>query len=148
VSRSSFRVFSLAALILVVGCKADPELRPDEFLQAELGLTDRDVVHRVVITGGDRESADPAEVHIEEGAYVQFATADWLVHEVIFELDSLALEARGFLQRTDQAASPPLLRLDSRFVLDFTDAPAGRYPYLVEGSSRSGRGVVIVEQKP
>jgi hypothetical protein len=40
------------------------------------------------------------------------------------------------------------LRLDSRFVLDFREAPAGRYPYAVEGSGASGRGVVIVVKKP
>ena len=139
---------ALASVALVSACKADPELRPDALLQQELGLTDRNEVYRVAITGGESEVATPSETTVQAGAFVEFATADWLVHEVIFELDSLGPEARGFLERTDQVASPPLLRLDSRFVLDFSDAPAGRYPYVIEGSSKSGRGVVIVAEKP
>jgi len=98
--------------------------------------------------GGETERADPVETNIEAGAHVQFVTAYWWVHEVIFEVDSLGPDARSFLERTDQVASPPLLRLDSRFVLDFTDAPAGRYPYVIEGSGSTGRGVVIVAEKP
>ena len=126
-------------------CQANPELQPDELLWSELGLTDRDEVHRVVITGGDAELAAPQATTIQPGAYLEFVTGDWFVHEVTFELDSMLPGACAFLESTDQVASPPLLRLDSRYVVDFEGSPPGRYPYLLEGSGAAGRGVVVVE---
>lgn len=132
------------ALLLSVACKARPELRPDELLKEELGLTDYDEVHRIAVTGGDFERVEPSEVRVRPGAYVQFMTTDWRVHEVLFEVDSLSAEARRFLESTDQVASPPLLRKESRFVVWFDDAPEGRYPFVVEGNTGPGRGVVVV----
>jgi len=111
-------------------------------------LTDRDEVHRVLITGGVAELAAPRATTIQPGAYLEFVTGDWLVHEIIFELDSLLPDARAFLERTDQVASPPMLRLDSRFVVDFEGSPPGRYPFVLEGSGAPGHGVVVVEVKP
>ncbi|HIC53937.1 MAG: hypothetical protein MK486_16435 [Gemmatimonadetes bacterium] len=111
-------------------------------------MTDRDEVHRVLITGGVVELAAPRATTIQPGAYLEFVTGDWLVHEIIFELDSLLPDARAFLERTDQVASPPMLRLDSRFVVDFEGSPPGRYPFVVEGSGAPGHGVVVVEVKP
>ena len=125
-------------------CNASPELRPDEVLKEELGLTDRDEVYRITVTGGDLELLEPREVVIEAGAFVEFVTTDWRVHEVIFALDSLSREAREFLERTDQVASPPLLQRESRFVVWFDGAPAGRYPFVVEGNTSPGRGAVVV----
>ena len=78
------------------------------------------------------------------GSYVQFVTADWFVHEVLFDRDSLGAEARSFLERTDQMASPPLLKQDSRYVISFEGAPPGRYPYVMEGNGRPGRGLIVV----
>lgn len=135
-------------MISVGGCKASPELRPDQVLEDELGLTDRDEVHRITVTGGDFEQVEPPEVQIEPGAYVEFFTTDWRVHEVIFELDSLGAEARRFLEDTDQVASPPMLRRESRFVVSFGDAPEGRYPFVVEGNTAPGRGAVVVSREP
>ena len=144
------RLLLCTLLIVAVGtsCRVDSELQPDEVLRAELGLTDRDEVHRVVITGGDVELAAPQATTIRPGAYLEFVTGDWFVHEIIFELDSLLPEARAFLERTDQVASPPLLRLDSRYVVDFEGSPPGRYPFILEGSGAEGRGVVVVEVRP
>ena len=141
------RPFLLALLIAAAGssCQVDPELQPDEVLRSELGLTDRDEVHRVVITGGDVELAAPRATTIQPGAYLEFVTGDWFVHEIIFELDSLPPDARAFLESTDQVASPPLLRLDSRYVVSFEGCPPGRYPFVLEGSGAAGRGVVVVE---
>ena len=142
--------FLLSALLgpCIGSCAADPELQPDEVLRAELGLTDRDEVYRVTISGGEREGAEPVETILRAGAYVEFVTADWLVHEVAFELDSLSADARDFLERTDQVASPPLLRMDSRYVVNFAGSPPGRYPYLLAGNAAPGRGVVVVEIRP
>ena len=105
----------------------------------------------VVLREGEHvrvELAAPRATTIQPGAYLEFVTGDWLVHEIIFELDSLLPDARAFLERTDQVASPPMLRLDSRFVVDFEGSPPGRYPFVVEGSGAPGHGVVVVEVKP
>lgn len=132
----------------VGGCRApDLSLRPDSVLRAELGLTDADRVHRVVLRGGTRESADPPAVEVLEGDWVEFVSADWRVHEVRFEGDSLDASAGRFLTGSDQVASPPLLEPDSRFVVSFSGAPEGRYPYVVEGNGSAVRGVVVVVPK-
>jgi len=126
----------------------DPTLQPDEVLQAELGLTLGDHVYRIALTGGAVERAEPAAISIEPGAYVEFATTDWLIHEVLFETDSLGAEERAFLEKTDQVASPPLLERGSRYVLSFVGAPPGRYTYRLEGNGRPARGVIVVAAPP
>jgi plastocyanin len=133
-------------MVLATACQqpSDSRLQPDALLQAELGLTLEDRVHRVRLAGGEVERADPLRVSIEPGAYVEFVTTDWMIHEVIFELDSLSAKQRAFLEHTDQIASPPLIQLDSRYVLAFEGAPPGRYVYRLEGNGRAGRGVILV----
>lgn len=129
----------------VAGCEPeDPALRPDELLQAELGLTARDRVHRVRVTGGESERADPAALSIDAGAHVEFVTTDWLIHEVAFDPDSVRGDRWAFLERTDQTASPPMIERDSRYVLSFDGAPPGRYPYRLHGNGAPGRGVIVV----
>ena len=142
--------FSLTVLLAtwLTSCSGDPGFHPDDVLRLELGLGDRDQVHRIVIRGGDGEHADPSETVVTSGSYVEFVTGDWLVHEIVFELDSLGIAARNFLERTDQVASPPLITQDSRYVVHFSDGPPGRYPFLLEGSGAPGRGVVVVEAGP
>lgn len=137
-------------LIAAAGCKAKvaPAFRPDETLKRELGLTDQDEVHRVTLTAADAERIDPESVVVPPGAYVDFVTGDWRIHEVHFELDSLSPAARAFLQRSEQSASPPLLDRDSRFLVWFDRAPPGRYPFIVRGNTAPARGVVIVRPKP
>lgn len=134
------------AVLIAVSCEPppDPETQPDATLHAELGLTLRDRVYRVTLSGGPSERADPVAISIEPGSHVEFVTSDWLIHEVIFEADSVAGVRWAFLERTDQAASPPLINRDSRYVLSFEGAPPGRYPYLIEGNGPAGRGVIIV----
>ncbi|HIA99541.1 MAG TPA: hypothetical protein EYO91_03415 [Gemmatimonadetes bacterium] len=141
-------LLTVLSVICLTSCSGDPGLHPDDVLRLELGLGDRDQVHRVVIRGGDRESADPLETVVTSGSYVEFVTADWLVHEIVFELDSLSIAARTFLERTDQVASPPLISQDSRYVVHFADGPPGRYPFVLEGNGAPGRGVVVVEAGP
>jgi plastocyanin len=133
-------------IFLAGACAAepDPTLQPDSLLQAELGLTLEDRVFRVAVTGGQGERAEPAALSIEPGAYVEFVTTDWLVHEIIFDTDSLGVAQRAFLESTDQVASPPLIERASRYVLSFVGAPPGRYTYRLEGNTRPGRGVIVV----
>ncbi len=141
-------LLTVLSAICLTSCSGDPGLHPDDVLRLELGLGDRDQVHRVVIRGGDRERADPLETVVTSGSYVEFVTADWLVHEILFELDSLSIAARTFLESTDQVASPPLISQDSRYVVHFADGPPGRYPFVLEGNGAPGRGVVVVEAGP
>lgn len=133
----------------VPGCVGDSDatLRPDSLLRAELGLTDADQVHRVGISGGPQETLSAPAVEIAPGAWVEFVTLDWWVHEIRFEADSLAPECRAFLQRTDQMASHPMVTKDERFLLSFEGAPEGRYPFVVEGNGTPARGVVVVRSK-
>jgi plastocyanin len=133
--------------LVIIGCEqSDPSLQADELLQTELGLTASDEVHRVALAGGRVERADPAALSIEPGAFVEFVTTDWLIHEVVFEPDSLGGDLWSFLERTDQTASPPLIDQDARYVLTFEGAPPGRYPYRLEGNGAAGRGVIIVTE--
>lgn len=136
-----------AALLLGTGCRGgdpDPSLRPDSLLRAELGLSDADRVHRMSLRGAETERVEPASVEVAEGEWVEFVSADWRVHAVRFEVDSLEAPARAFLEGSDQVASPPLVEPDQRFVLSFEGAPEGRYPFLVEGNGATARGVVVV----
>lgn len=142
-------VASAFALLLAGGCKGrDRRFRPDATLRTTLGLTDRDEVHRVTLVGADTERVRPPVVEVPNGAWVEFVTGDWRVHEVHFELDSLDAAARAFLQGTDQVSSPPLVDRDSRFVIHFDKAPPGRYPFVAEGNGAPGHGVVVVRPNP
>jgi plastocyanin len=141
----------LAALALLSGaCREEPPppaFPPDSVLRAELGLTDADEVHRVSITGGKLERVEPSEVQVPTGAWVEFVTTDWRVHQLRFVSDSLDAGRLAFLVDSDQMDSPPLVDRDARFVVSFSGAPAGRYPYVVEGSGTSTNGVVVVLAK-
>lgn len=122
----------------------DPALIPDEILQSELGLTPDDRVHTVRLTTGVQERADPDSLTVRPGDYVQFVSADRMVHEVSFVLDSIPEVARTFLLRTGQDRSSPLLDLDARFVVSFEGAPEGPYPYVLAGNRGSGAGQIVV----
>jgi len=136
-------------LVLVAACgrSVPPANRPDDVLRAQLGLTDKDEVHRVTLTGGSTEVLDPVQTKIPVGAWVEFVTGDGRVHQVSFEADSLEAGARAFLERTDQMASPPLVNQGQRFVVSFREAPEGRYPFRAEGNGGPTHGVVIVGPK-
>jgi hypothetical protein len=137
---------AVIAILLGTGCRSEPDLtlRPDSILQAELGLTREDRVYRVALTGGEVERADPAALSIEAGAYVEFVTTDWLVHEILFDVAALTPSQRSFLERTDQMASPPMIDRGSRYVLSFVDAPPGRYTYRLEGNGSTSLGTIVV----
>lgn len=131
--------------VLAVGCGRANEHPPDQLLIDSLGLEESDQVFRVELSAeGNRETATPSEVRVPPGAFVEFVTIDRRLHTVAFDLDGAPAAGADFLRETRQDASPPLLDLDSRFVVSFVDAPTGRYPYVVEGNGEPMRGVVVV----
>jgi plastocyanin len=138
-------VVTLCVAGACLGCEApDPELIPDAYLQAELGLTPEDRVHTVALSTEAAETADPDSLTLAVGDFVQFVSEDWLVHEIAFDLDQVTSSARTFLEGTGQTASPPLIDRGGRFVLSFSDAPPGRYPYALQGNRGPGHGVLVV----
>lgn len=134
--------------IALGGCEPrDPALIPDELLQQELGLTEDDRVHTVVVSTGVGERSDPGELVIRPGDLVQFVSTDWFVHEVHFAADSMESDTFAFLESTGQSASPPLIHEGGRFVLTFEDAPTGRYVYTLEGNRAPGFGAIVVRDE-
>jgi hypothetical protein len=81
---------------------------------------------------------------IEPGHYVEFFTQDGRVRTVSFLLDSLTAEQSDFLRSNGQDRSPPLVELETRYLVSFREAPTGRYPFVVEGNERAIRGAVVV----
>lgn len=140
----------LALAVAVGGCRQrDAELEPDALLRDSLGLEEDDRVHRIRLAGEDnRESAEPATVQVRPGDYVEFVTADRRVHAVAFAMDSLSAAAAAFLRGSGQEGSPPMMEPDSRFVVSFAEAPAGRYPFVVVGNGTLARGSVVVVESP
>lgn len=118
---------------------------PDEELREALDIGgDREVPTVRMESREGAEVVDPATVEVRPGWLVEFRSTDGRVRTVSFTGESLSGDARSFLSSTGQEGSPPLVERDARFVVDFTDAPPGRYPFLVEGSGAPARGVVVV----
>ena len=129
----------------VIGCDGEPEdLRTSE-LREVLGLGSRPAIHWIQLGGeGDREWVRPDRLEVEPGDVVAFETADWRVHTLAFRTDSLPPAVAHFLLQTGQAAAPPLASLGSRFVVTFTDAPEGLYPFRAEAGGGTFDGVIVV----
>jgi hypothetical protein len=142
----------IAALLLPLGAcgeEAGNPHPPDALLQDSLGLSGDDRVHRLVLgTRGGADFVEPLEVAVEPGAYVEFFSEDRRVRTVAFLLDSLSADQAEFLRAGGQDRSPPLLELESRFLVTFEDAPLGRYPFVVEGNERPIYGTVVVGPGP
>ena len=139
---------AMACVLAAGACdRGDPELRPDDLLRDSLGLGDEDRVHTVRIsTASSRERAEPDTLRVLPGDLVQFVTEDRRPHTVAFFVDSLPEAAAAFLRSTGQEGSPPLVEVESRFLVTFRDAPEGRYPYRVEGTGEAATGAVVVAQ--
>ena len=115
-------------------------------LRDSLGLTVEERVFRVELSSEEnQELAAPEVVRIPAGAWVEFVVVDHRVHTVRFELSQLSVVQAEYLTGTRQDASPPLVSSGTRFVVTFSGALPGSYPYVLEGSGRAGRGIVIVE---
>ena len=132
--------------ILCACQRPDPELQPEAVLRDSLGLGDDDRVHRIHLgSAANRETILPATVEVRVGDYIQFTTTDRRVHAVSFVLDSVPPGDADFLRGSGQVASPPLVELQSHFVVTFAGAPAGWYPFVVVGNGMEARGAVVVE---
>ena len=141
------RVLTAAAIVALGACQADVplELQPDSILRVSLGLSERDVVHRVsVLARGTAEVAVPAQTTLGVGAWVQFQGGDERGHVVRFDTLTLADSARTWLRETEQVQSPPLLTSSSRWVVSFEGAPTGLYPFVVIGTGETGEGWIDV----
>lgn len=139
-----------AMLVLGLAACSPPESRADgagvdTTLLDSLGIGLNRTVERVSLGGArEREHVMPPTVRVESGTVVEFYTVDRRVHSITFLADSLTLPARRFLEEKGQLSSPPLVERGSRFVVDFMDAPPGRYPYISHGHGESTRGVIVV----
>lgn len=140
------RTLPLVLGILVMSWACEPAPPPsDPELREALGIDDGVPIHEILLSGrGDRTRLLPAHVEIRSGDVVQFRVMDRRVHQVRFELEDAAPALRSFLVSSNQVAPPPLVERDARLVLDFTDAPEGRYPYVVEGYGEPVRGSIRV----
>ncbi len=137
------------AVLVGGGCGRDEvplELQPDSLLMTSLGLTARDVVHRVQVRSrGAAEVAEPERTRVGRDDWVSFQGGDARGHTVRFDSARMDAPARAWLRDTDQVESPPLFTPASRWVVSFRNAPAGAYPYLVEGGGTPGSGWIELQ---
>jgi hypothetical protein len=141
-------VAGLLAAAAVSACKAPPELRPDQLLQDSLELTDRDRVHTVrLLSRVGVDTPDPVDIVVRDGDFVNLVIADRRARTVRFDTAGLTVDARAWAEGAGLFRAPFLADLDARWVLDFEDAPAGRYGYRVIGGGEEGLGVIIVEAR-
>lgn len=137
----------MAMALALVACRSEapPELQPDPALRAALGLDEHDAVHVVQVRArGVDEIAEPSRVTLEAGAWVSFRGGDARGHVVRFDTLALGPAARAWIRERDQIESPPLLTPASRWVVSFEEAPAGEYPFVVEGGGVTGGGQIEV----
>ena len=142
------RIGTLACLA-VVACGIEPKTAADEVEGASPDPhAEITAVARVVqLSGGrDVEHFVPLHVEIEIGEWVQFVTLDHRVHTVFFVSDSLSPAALAYLADKGQLQGPPLLVSGSRFLVDFRDAPAGRYVFSSESHGDPVFGSVTVRE--
>jgi plastocyanin len=112
------------------GVGSGTESRADAALRDTLGIGPRVGFHIVALGGSrDSERISPARLEVSEGDVVVFETVDGRVHALEFATDSLSPEVVTFLRETRQLKSPPLMDLGTKFLVDFEDAPDGRYVF-------------------
>jgi plastocyanin len=130
--RGLCRSGALILTVVLMSCEAGAgaQVSSAAALRDTLGIGPRVTLHRVAL-GGERDSERiiPTELVADEGDVVAFETVDGRIHELAFEPDSLALDALDFLRRTGQMKSPPMIDRGTRFLVDFEDAPDGRYVF-------------------
>lgn len=133
----SRRRLPLVALLVLAGCSAEAETRAgesDDPAVQDRSLPGVEIAQTIQLGGGrDQEHVLPLSTGVSVGQWVEFVTLDRRVHTLSFVADSLTAEAKAYLEVSGQMHSPPLLERGTRFLVDFRDAPPGRYVF----SSRS-----------
>ena len=99
---------------------------------------------RSISLGGvvDSTEIEPALTRARPGDALVFQPRDALTHSVAFLAERLQPAQREFLERTAQLRSPPLLSVESRWVVSLDGAPPGRYPFVCV--LHGGQGTVEV----
>jgi hypothetical protein len=87
-------------------------------------------------------------VVVQVGDVVHFLSQDYRSRWIRFVVDSISPLGSGFLERTGQVTSPPLVAPGSRFVVTFQEAPPGDYPFQVLGHGDMAQGVIRVLPQP
>jgi len=137
------------ACLAVVGCGIETKAPVEEVAEESTDpYSEIAAVAQVVQLAGGRdvEHVVPPHLEIEMGEWVQFVTLDRRVHTVSFVPDSLSPEALGYLTDTGQLEGPPLLTLGSRFLVDFREAPAGRYVFSSTSHGDPAFGSITVRE--
>ncbi len=114
-------------------------------LESVPGLEPDDRVHVLSLSfGPSGDAVAPDSLLIESGDWVDFRTEDGSPRLVTFFPDSTPSPRRTFLQEAGFLASPPLVAPGSHWVVSFQEAPAGAYPFSIQGGRDTARGVVHV----
>lgn len=143
--RASTAGVVLAAVLTSSCLPADAAPPSDPELRAELGIADDIVIHRVDLSASPSDTRIlPRRTEIRRGGIVQFVALDHRVHLIRFDGAALSAPALDFLRASGQDRPAPLLREGARLVLTFDGAPAGAYPFRVEGPGGSVPGEIRV----
>ncbi len=136
----------LPVVLLLSSCLTGGERPPsDESLRADLGIPGDVPIQRIDLRYGRGETRIlPRRSEILSGGIVQFVALDHRIHLIRFDEGALDPSALGFLRDSGQDRPAPLLVEGSRLVLTFDGAPAGTYPFWVEGSGGHAPGEIWV----
>ena len=88
----------------------------------------------------------PPSLEISSGDWIEIISLDHKVHTLSFVADSISPESYDFLLATDQLNGSPLLELGSSFLVDFRDAPKGRYVFSSSSHGESVYGTITVRK--
>lgn len=137
-------VFLWCAILLVLACDGEGVAGRELELDGEtVRLPPGTAVHDVHLGVEDgRARIRPDTVRAEPGDIIQFIAGDDRGYAVVFDRALLADTAAAFLERTDQLRGPPLIQRGTRWIVDLSGAPSGRYPFVC--LTHDARGLIVV----
>ena len=144
------RVLACLSVWVASSCGSQAPVPPsDPELRQELGIPDEIPIHRIDVgDSGGGTRVLPRVTEIQPDHVVQFVTLDHRVHLIRFDPSELAPIPMAFLRETNQDSPPPLVAEGSRLVLSFEGAPAGSYPFTVDGDGTPVAGEIRVVDRP
>lgn len=137
------------ACLAAVACGIETKTPPEAIEEASTDPHSEvaAIAQVVELAGGrDVEHVVPPHLEIELGEWVQFVSLDRRVHTLSFVPDSLSPEALVYLSDTGQLEGPPLLVRGSRFLVDFREAPVGRYVFSSTSHGDPAFGSITVRE--